>query len=185
MVSADAREGGNAMRVLRTILGMLLLTIGLPALLAGAGFWAAMQHRDAGGAFRGALQDVTTSGYAVVVTDVDALLKDDASFARYDDTRLRITSTTTDGPAFIGIAPADAVARYLSDVPVQRVQSVDIGTGALPVASARVAGSQAPADVPTASRFWWKAGRGQLSWNPGDLTGRSYSLVIMSPGARP
>ena len=41
------------MRVLRTILGLLLLIIGLPALLVGAGFWAAMQHRDPGGAFGG------------------------------------------------------------------------------------------------------------------------------------
>src|SRR5690242_15395852 len=110
------------MRVLRTILGLLLLTIGLPALLVGAGFWAAMQHRDAGGAFTGALQNIVTPGYAVVVDDADALLSADAPFARGAGTRLRLTAQTPDGPAFVGIAPAADVARYLGDVPRQTVR---------------------------------------------------------------
>ena len=46
------------MRVVRTILGILLLTIGLPLLLVGGGLWAAMQHRDAGGAFSGDLEEI-------------------------------------------------------------------------------------------------------------------------------
>jgi len=71
------------MRVLRTILGMLLLTAGLPALLAGAGLWAAMQHRDAGGAYSASLQRMATPGYAYVVEDVDHLLRADAPFARF------------------------------------------------------------------------------------------------------
>ena len=58
------------MRVLRTILGMLLLTIGLPSLLAGTALWAAMQHRDQGGAFGGELQRLSTPGYAFVIRDV-------------------------------------------------------------------------------------------------------------------
>ena len=93
------------MRVLRTILGMLLLTIGLPALLVGAGFWSAMQHRDAGGAFSGPLQSVSSTGYAVVVDDVDALLRADVPFARFGNSRLRLTAFTTRGPALGGRAP--------------------------------------------------------------------------------
>ena len=90
MVSGSGPEKGEMqMRVLRTILGLLLLTIGIPALLIGAAFWAAMQHRDAGGAFGGRLQAVVTSGYAVVVDDADALLRDDAPFTRGSNTRLR------------------------------------------------------------------------------------------------
>ena len=68
-------KGEKQMRVLRTILGMLLLIIGLPALLIGAGFWAVLQHRDAGGAYSGPLQRMSTTGYALVVEDVDALLR--------------------------------------------------------------------------------------------------------------
>src|ERR1700759_4170788 len=98
------------MRVLRTILGLLLLTIGLPALFAGAAFWAVMQHRDAGGAFTGALQTVPTTGYAVVVEDTDRLLRADAPFARGGETRVRLTARPPDGPAFIGLAPTADVA---------------------------------------------------------------------------
>src|SRR4029453_19263168 len=154
------------MRVLRTILGMLLLTIGLPALLVGAGFWAAMQHRDAGGAFSGPLQRMATSGYAVVVDDVDGLLRADAPFARVGNTRLRLTAETADGPAFVGIAPRADVARYFDGVPRSAVRAVDIGTGALPVAVQRVSGSRAPATVPGRESFWLRTGRGQIDWNP-------------------
>jgi hypothetical protein len=173
------------MRVIRTILGMLMLTIGLPALLVGAGLWAAMQHRDAGGAFSGALQRVTTPGYAIVVDDLDALLRQDASFVRVSGTRLRITATVPDGPAFIGIAPAAQAARYLADVPHSTVGSVDLGTGTLPVVTSPVAGAQAPATLPGAETFWTEAGAGALDWRPADLRGGAYSLVIMSRAAEP
>src|SRR3954449_5528524 len=96
-------KGEKLMRVLRTILGMLLLTIGLPSLLAGAGLWAAMQHRDEGGAFSGELQRLSTPGYAIVVEDVDRLLSSDAPFARIGDTQLRISASTADGPAFLAL----------------------------------------------------------------------------------
>lgn len=55
------------MRLFRTILGMLLLAIGLPSLLAGAALWAAMQHRDQGGAFSGDLQRLSTADRKSVV----------------------------------------------------------------------------------------------------------------------
>src|SRR3954469_10226234 len=93
-------KGEKLMRVLRTILGMLLLTIGLPALLAGAALWTALQHRDQGGAFSGELQRLSTPGYAFVVDDVDGLLRRDAPFTRIGDTQLRLTARTQDGPAF-------------------------------------------------------------------------------------
>ncbi|HEU4348416.1 MAG TPA: hypothetical protein VFR35_11570, partial [Actinoplanes sp.] len=172
------------MRVLRTILGMLLLTIGLPALLTGAGLWAAMQHRDPGGSFSGPLQSLSTTGYALVVQDVDSLLGRDAPFTRAGNTRLRLTAMSTRGPAFVGIAPAADVARYLEDVPRSTVRTVDIGTGALPVATQRIGGSRAPATVP-GERFWLRAGNGQLDWNPSLLADHPYSLVVMNPGAEP
>src|SRR5215212_5026113 len=168
------------MRALRTILGMLLLTIGLPALFAGAGLWAAMQHRDAGGAFSGPLQTITTSGHAVVVDDVDTLLRQDAPFTRLGNSRLRMTARSDGSPAFVGIAPRAAVDRYLTGVPHTVVRSVDVGTGALPVRTVRVAGTRAPSRVPGAERFWLRAGSGQVDWNPRALEDNGYSLVIMN-----
>jgi hypothetical protein len=173
------------MRVIRTILGMLMLTIGIPSLLVGAGCWTAMQHRDAGGAFGGELQRLATPGYAVVVDDLDGLLRHDASFARIGESQLRVTAMAQDGPAFIGIAPAAQARQYLTGVPHATVSSIDIGTGALPVATRPVAGVRAPAVLPGAESFWTRAGAGSLDWNPADLPGGPYSLIIMSRAAQP
>ncbi len=174
------------MRVLRTILGMLLLTIGLPSLLAGTALWAAMQHRDPGGAFSGELQRLSTPGYAFVVPDVDRLLRTDAPFTRVGDTQLRINARTQDGPAFVGLAPSAAVDEYLLGVPHSTVRTVDIGTGALPVATIVQPGRLAPRLLPTQESFWLRfAADGHLAWTPGEVRGGPYSLVVMSAGAKP
>src|SRR5690348_18438501 len=118
MVGAVRPEKGEKlMRVLRTILGMLLLTIGLPSLLAGAALWAAMQHRDQGGAFSGDLQRLITPGYALVVPDVDHLLRSDAPFTRLADTQLRMTVRRQDGPPSLGVAPPAPCADFLCGAP--------------------------------------------------------------------
>ncbi|WP_377747985.1 hypothetical protein [Couchioplanes azureus] len=173
------------MRVLRTILGMLLLTVGIPALLVGGAFWAAMQHRDAGGAFSGTMQRVATSGYAVVVDDVDALLRKDAPFARLGDTRLRITAVSSGAPAFVGIAPRGRADAYLADIPRISVAAIDLGTGALPVTAKPVPGTRAPEQLPGRERIWIAAGTGAVDWNPTTLRDTEYSLVIMNPAAQP
>ncbi|MEU4560256.1 hypothetical protein AB0F72_17900 [Actinoplanes sp. NPDC023936] len=172
------------MRVFRTILGMLLLAIGLPALLAGAALWTVMQHRDPGGAFSAELQKVAAPGYAVVVPDVDRLLRDDAPFTRIGDTQLRLALATTDGPAFVGLAPSAEVEHYLAGVSHTRIDAVDIGTGVLPVTSTRVTGPRAPYGLPGQQAFWTRAGQGTFNLVPGTLTG-SHSLVVMSPGGAP
>ncbi|MEU8614278.1 hypothetical protein AB0C29_40455, partial [Actinoplanes sp. NPDC048791] len=173
------------MRVFRTILGMLLLTAGLPTLLVGSAFWAAMQHRDPGGAFTGDLQRVATSGYALVVDDFDGLLRKDAPFVRLGDTRLRLTAESSGAPAFLGIAPAAAVDRYLADVPHIAVSSIDLGTGALPVTGKLRPGTIAPEQLPGRQTFWLTAGTGTLDWNPSELRDTRYSLVVMNPAAQP
>ncbi|GIE37268.1 hypothetical protein [Actinoplanes lobatus] len=173
------------MRVFRTILGMLLLTIGLPALLAGGGLWAVMQHRDPGGAFTGELQRLTVPGYAVVVPDIDRLLRDDVPFARMTGTQMRLSAATADGPAFLGIAPSDTVARYLAGVPYNRVDAVDLGTGILPVTAVRSGGRRTPDGVPARQTFWTASGAGLLAFNPADLGDRPHSLVLMNPGGTP
>src|SRR3954452_21356206 len=121
------------MRVVRVILGLLLLVAGLPALLVGGTFWIALQHRDAGGAFTGTIERADTDGYAVVIRDTDGVLGDGAPFVRAGDTTLRVTAQTSTGPAFVGIAPTSAVNDYLAVSSYLRVDGVDLGTGDLPL----------------------------------------------------
>ncbi|WIM97470.1 hypothetical protein ACTOB_000994 [Actinoplanes oblitus] len=172
-------KGELTMRLFRPVLGMLLLTIGLPALLAGGCLWAALRHRDAGGAFSAELQRLSVPGYAIVVPDVGRLLRDDASFARIGGTELRVTALTAEGPAFVGLAPAGAVEGYLRDVPHTDVRGVQVGTGELPISAARVDGDRRLPSAPGHQDFWTRTGGGALRWTPGELSGR-YSLVIMN-----
>ncbi|WP_203682163.1 hypothetical protein, partial [Actinoplanes siamensis] len=177
-------KGELTMRLIRPVLGMLLLTIGLPALLAGGCLWAALRHRDEGGAFSAELQRLTAPGYAIVVPDVDRLLRDDASFARIGDTELRITAATEAGPAFVGLAPSDKVTAYLSGVPYTEIRGVQVGTGELPITSVPVDGGHALPSEPGRQDFWTRTGSGSIHWTPKAMTG-DYSLVVMNAsGAR-
>ncbi|MFG2056705.1 hypothetical protein ACGFI9_22050 [Micromonospora sp. NPDC048930] len=174
------------MRFVRTIAGMLLLAVGIPALLAGAGLWTAARHADPDGGFGARFETVRTPGQAVVVTDVDRLLRAEAPFVRTGQARLRLTARTADGPAFLGLAPTDQVGRWLAAVPHATVHRVALARGPLPV---RVdpAGSAAAGTVstnPLDQDFWVREGIGALEWNPAELAGRSLSLVVMRPDGR-
>lgn len=171
------------MRFVRTIAGMLLLVMGIPALLAGGGLWAVARHADPDGGFGARFETVRTPGHAVVVTDVDDLLRAEAPFARTGQTRLRLTARTADGPAFVGLAPADAVRRWLEPVPHATVRRVALSRGPLPVrldpAGPAVAGTAEA--VPLDQVFWVREGIGSLEWSPGELADPSLSLVVMRP----
>ncbi|HYN93235.1 MAG TPA: hypothetical protein VES42_05260, partial [Pilimelia sp.] len=174
------------MRVVRTILGILLITVGLPLVLAGAGLWTAMQHRDAGGAFSGDVEAIRTSGYAVVVPDVDALLRRQAPFARSEGTHLRVAAQAGGRPAFVGLAPAADAARYLAGTEHTRLTEVRLARGELPVRGSTVRGAAGPPGAPGNQRFWAGSGVGALDWSPAEVGDRSMSLVIMAAdGQRP
>lgn len=174
------------MRFVRTIAGMLLLAVGIPALLAGIGLWAAARHADPGGGFGARFEAVRTQGQALVVTDVDGLLRAEAPFARTGSARLRLTARTADGPAFLGLAPTDQVGRWLTTVPHATVRRIALARGPLPVrtepAGPAAAGTLTP--NPLDQDFWVREGVGALDWNPAELAGRSLSLVVMRPDGR-
>lgn len=169
------------MRIVRTAVGMLLLTLGLPVLLVGGALWTAMQHRDGGGAFSGAIERITTPGYAVVVADLDTLLRNTAPFTRARDTKLRITARTEAGPAMIGVTPAAEAARYLAGVAYARVDRVSLTSGALPVRVTPVAGTAAPGPPPPQ---WIHQGAGAVEWEPSLVRGQRLSLIVTHPDAR-
>ncbi|MFG1938774.1 hypothetical protein [Micromonospora tulbaghiae] len=166
------------MRFVRTIAGVVLLALGIPALLAGGGLWLAARHADPDGGFGARFEPVRTPARAVVVADVDALLRADLPVARTGQARLHLSARDDDGEVFLGLAPADQVRRWLADVPHSTVRRVAVTRGPLPVdldPATAGAGTAAPMSAP----FWVREGVGSLEWSPAELSGRSLSLVVM------
>ncbi|WP_442934005.1 hypothetical protein [Micromonospora sp. CPCC 205561] len=176
------------MRFVRTLVGMLLLTVGITALLAGGGLALLARQADPGGAFSARFETVRTSGHAVVVRDVDELLRAEAPFVRAGQARLRLEARTPDGPAFVGLAPADEVRRWLDPVPHAEVRRVALARGPLPVrlepAGAAPSAAAAPPAGPIGRPFWVREGIGAVEWSPAELADRRLSLVVMRPDGR-
>lgn len=169
-------------RVVRAVVGTGLLLVGLPLLLAGAALWFAMQHQDPTGGYSARLSTVHTDGYAVVASDVDALLRREAPFARGGQTTVRLTARTAAGPAFVGLAPPVAVARYLAGVGYARVDEVRLARGPLPVVTVQVGGLAEPSGPPVEQSFWQASSpAGTLEWRPSELRDQRLALVVMHP----
>src|SRR5262245_16025382 len=149
------------MRVLRVLVGVLVLLIAVPTLLVGAGAWYAMQHRDSNGDFRATLQTLTRPGYAIVVPDLDALLRRDAPFTRAGRTGLRV-SVRADRQLFLGIAAPLDVVQALGSAGYTRVDQVRLGRGPLSVHSTAVGGTGGPPSPPAGRAIWLRAGTNEL-----------------------
>ncbi len=174
------------MRVLRVLVGVIAILVALPLLLGGVALWAAMQHRAPDGSFRAPLAALRTDGYAVVVPDVDALLRREAPFTRGGQTTLRVTARTATGPAFLGLAPRAAVDRYLAGVAHANLTEVRLARGGLPVSLTQVPGTQPPAGPPAEQPFWVSASAsGNLAWSPSAVRGQPLALVVMGANADP
>ncbi|GGO29791.1 hypothetical protein [Micromonospora parathelypteridis] len=191
------------MRFVRAIAGVLLLVVGIPALLAGGALWLVARHAGPDGAFAARFETIRTPGHAVVVTDLDRLLREAAPFTRAGQTLLRLDARTADGPAFLGLAPAAEVSRWLESVPHASVRRLTLARGPLPVrldpAGPTAGGSADPAGptagIPAAGgspaaaapvsplgrASWTRQGIGSLEWSADDLAGEPMSLVVMRP----
>ncbi|WP_436970858.1 hypothetical protein [Micromonospora coxensis] len=178
------------MRFVRALTGMLLLVVGIPLLLAGAGLGVVAGHAAGDGAFTARVEPLRTPGRAVLVQDVDALLRAEAPFTRVGPSRLRLTARTADGPAFVGLAPTEQVWRWLDGVGHAVVGRVALARGPLParLTEATPASTAAPAGpvpaVPLDASFWVRQGIGAVEWSPAELAGRRLSLVVMRPDGR-
>ncbi|WP_407664265.1 hypothetical protein [Micromonospora parastrephiae] len=173
------------MRFVRAIAGVLLLVIGIPALFAGGALWLVTRHADPGGAFAARFETVRTPGHAVVVGDLDRLLRQEAPFARTVPTRLRVDARTPGGPAFVGLAPTAEVRRWLEPVPHATVSRVALARGPLPVRLDPAGPAAAPATdgavSPLGRPFWVREGIGSLEWSADELADEPMSLVVMRP----
>jgi hypothetical protein len=172
------------MRVLRVLAGMVLLTVAVPALLAGAFSWYAMQHRDESGRFQARLEPVAHPGYAVVVPDVDAVLQRDAPFTRAGRTSVRLTATAGTQPLFVGLASPGDVAALLRDAPFTRLDGFSLRRGPLGTRVAAVDGSAVPVSKPADQPMWLASGVGGLSFEPSDWRGKPVTLVVMTRDAQ-
>ncbi|NNJ62574.1 MAG: hypothetical protein HKP61_16840, partial [Dactylosporangium sp.] len=77
---------------MRATIGALIVIVSYPVVLTSGGLWLLAQHRDAAGAYTAVTQQVRTNGYALVIEDVDALLRQDAPFARGGQTELSLSA---------------------------------------------------------------------------------------------
>ncbi|MFI7075669.1 hypothetical protein ACIBO1_00050 [Micromonospora sp. NPDC049903] len=176
------------MRFVWVLAGMVLLITGTTALLGAAGLGLLTSHADPGGGFTARVETVRTPGHAVVVTDLDALLRQEVPFSRFGQARLRLDARTPDGPAFVGLAPADEARRWLAGAPHAVVQRTALARGPLPVRlehrTPEVGTPPTVPAAPAAQTFWVRAGAGALEWSPGELAGQRLSLVLMHPDGR-
>ncbi|NUT34552.1 MAG: hypothetical protein HOV79_15920 [Hamadaea sp.] len=183
------------MRVIRVLVGVVLLSVAAPALLAGAVAWYAMQHRDPSGEFRAPVETVAGSGYAVVVPDLDALLRRDVPFARAGRTTMRITASApaaasaggsgdvaTATPLFVGLAAPGDVAALLAGSAYAELSGVSLGRGPLDARMTAVPGVRDVAlGHPDEKQMWERSGIGQLTFDPSDWRGKAVALVVLAP----
>jgi hypothetical protein len=185
------------MRVVRVIVGTVLVVIALPMLVTGGALWGAMQHRGTDGAFSAHVSELNTDGYAVVAPDLDGLLRREASFARAGQTSLKITGTG-DQRLFIGIGPTADVRNYLDGQARAELTRARLARGPLPVDLKQIGADRAPdpnvappaLTLPATEPFWMvvshhAGGREVLNWSPSSMRGRNVSLVVMNASGTP
>src|SRR6185369_10476367 len=145
---------GFAVRMVRAGVGGLMVLLAAPLMIAGGTLHLVGEHRAADGTFAAPVEHLRSSGRAIVVTDVDAVLRSGAPFARGGETTLSISGRGPGGPLFFGLAPYADVERYLAGVAQTRVTRVRLAVGPLPVDATALSGELAPTGPPAAQRFW-------------------------------
>ncbi len=144
------------MRVLRRIVGLVLVAVGVAASLVGAAGWVIGDHRAGDGSFVGELAPIHTDGYAISVPDVSAVAGRHGlgrlltASQIYGDARLKVT-VRADSPVLVALVPSFEASRYLADVGHTEVVGVGYSSGVQPVQTRLVPGLQPPVAVP---RTW-------------------------------
>jgi len=181
-------------RIVRAAVGVLLVVLAVPLILAGGGLWLIDQHRAPDGTFAAHLERVQAPGRAIVVTDVDALLRADAPFARGGRSTLSVSARGPGGLLFLGLGPYDQIEQYLAGVAQTRIGRVRLARGPLPVERTDIVGELAPKENPYDAPFWRATSTGlirdgkvedALSWSPATTRGERLAVVIMNADGAP
>ncbi len=113
-----ARQGGwTAGRIVAVVVGAILVLCSV-GLLGGSGVALWAQTSRHGGYADLATATYSVPGYAIASDTVSLHLGNGAASGLIGTVRIRVTQASGTTPAFIGIAPADAAARYLAGVQV-------------------------------------------------------------------
>ncbi|GAA1381851.1 hypothetical protein [Catellatospora chokoriensis] len=167
------------MRAVRVLVGLLALLVAVPALAAGGGAAWLARHDSPDGAFHAAIAPPKDSNRVLVVPDLDALLQRDVPYARVGATTVRLSASSANTPAFIGVAAPDEVAAYLAGIRYTEVAQTVVGSGPVVLRTNRMdAPGRDPRD-PLAEEFWLRQGLGSLSWNPQLDRGQHLALVVV------
>lgn len=167
------------MRAVRVVVGLLALLVAVPALAAGGGAAWLSGHDSPDGAFHAAIAPPKDPNRVLVVPDLDALLQRDVPYARVGTTTLRLSASSANTPAFIGVAAPDEVAAYLAGIRYTEVAQTIVGPGPVVLRTNRMdAPGRDPRD-PLAQGFWLRQGLGSLSWNPQLDRGQHLALVVV------
>ncbi|HVK23998.1 MAG TPA: DUF4389 domain-containing protein [Actinokineospora sp.] len=174
---APASVGWTPGRIVAVIVGAILALTSM-GLLTGGGalLWADQVHRDTDGYVSTDTVTVTGQGHALTIGEIN-VRGTDVNVSPLSDVvgavRLRASS---DQPVFIGVAPADAVDRYLAGVAVTEVGQFQAGA----MTTTEVAG-RAPTTTPAEAAIWTESvsgtGTQTLTWQ---LDRGDWRVVVMN-----
>ena len=177
-----ARQGGwTAGRVIAVVVGAILVLCSV-GLLGGSGvaLWAETNRH--GGYADLATATYRVPGYAIASDTVSLHLGNGAASGLIGTVRIRVTQVSGTTPAFIGIAPASAAARYLAGVDYATVSGATDHHGTYTEHS-----GSAPAVPPGRAGIWTShaAGPGTQALTWAVRSGDWMVVAMNADGSRP
>jgi hypothetical protein len=153
------------MRTLRTLIGVILILLGVPALaLAGVG-WSAQRNAGPDGSFSAELGLVHTDGYAVTVPNVAEVLDRHIGATLLRSDRVRVTVRSATASVLLWLVPTADLPHYLNGVARTELTAVGYSRETQPVQVADFAGTAYP-ETMIQQPPWTRAPNGQtLEWN--------------------
>src|SRR5262245_34444153 len=123
--AAQPRGGGRTVAI---VVGVLLALLGLVAAAGGGALvYVDSAKTDGDGYYTGAPHAFASSGNALVTGNLE-IQRSDAGFLLSSGhlAKIRLAArSNADKPLFLGVAPAQAIADYLDDVPRDEISDVD------------------------------------------------------------
>ncbi|WP_101790330.1 DUF4389 domain-containing protein [Nonomuraea indica] len=175
---APVRHGAASIAAI--VVGALLASGGIGTAAAGSLSAVLAQSRTGGGFVSTTGERVSTPAYALT-TDRIAIGGQGVEYLRGFTGKVRVETSASGGPLFVGIGPRADVDAYLKGVGHDRVTRLTFGPGPDDTVYTRHAGGR-PATPPAAQTFWTATGSGSLEW---DVEPGEWTIVIMNADASP